>query len=160
MKTRSDAVLKQMAERSQEFGEKLAGWCRTKKTEDHPGGLQYAREQLAADGTKTSLRQVSEFFSWWEMRESFQAMSSRTENFEALLREEFPDASPEKIAGMTQLHFEIISSNAGNSEDFVNLQYLRLAKDSAATKAGFEKQKIEIRRQSEARRRTRGGRSA
>lgn len=69
-KIRSDALLKNLPPERQE---QIIEWCNTVKTEACPGGYQHAQEQLAADGVKVSLRALSDFWSWWNLRQDMQA---------------------------------------------------------------------------------------
>jgi hypothetical protein len=91
MKPRSDSKLKLLPEEMQEA---IMAWVRTPKSEEHAGGLAYAREQLAADGIAVSMRALSEFVSWWELQRRFASASSRAQQIEELLLRKRPDMSP------------------------------------------------------------------
>ncbi len=65
-KVRSDAVLLNLPDERQE---QIIEWCDTPKSEGCPGGYQFAREQLAADGLNVSTRAVSDFYSSWHLQQ-------------------------------------------------------------------------------------------
>jgi hypothetical protein len=75
-KVRSDSLLKNLPEDRQE---QIMEWCNTPserdgegKTIPDTGGLGLARAQLAADGVKVSLRALSDFFSWWQLKRTLE----------------------------------------------------------------------------------------
>jgi hypothetical protein len=144
MKSRSDSKLKLLPEDMQEA---IMTWAHTAKTEEHPGGLAYVRQQLAADGIIVSLRAVSEFVSWYGLQRRFAAASSRAQQIEELLRVKRPDMKPEAIREMAQALFTLEAVDSGDAETFVNLEHLKLKQDSAATKAWLEKEKLQIAKQ-------------
>jgi hypothetical protein len=141
-KPRSDSVLKLRAKQSPEFGEKVYAWAMEAKSGDCPGGLAHAKAQLEADGISVALSTVSEFCKWWELHLSFSTADARTRDFEELLQRDFPEVTPEKIAQTGQLYFTMLASNSGDSETFKELEYLRVAKLSAETKAAIEREKL------------------
>jgi hypothetical protein len=140
-KPRSDSLLKNLPEERQD---QIAAWCREPKSDSCPGGLQHAREQCAADGLKVSMRAMSEFFSWWRVGETCRQASNKAQDFESLLKAEFPGATPEKIASMGQMYFTLQASNSGDADTFINLESLRLAKSSAETKARQKEEDLRL----------------
>ena len=144
MKPRSDSKLKTLPEDRQS---QIFAWAKTPKTEDHPGGLAWAQDQLAADGLKVSISTLSEFVSWYSLQQRFSKASARAKQIEELLLEKDPSMAPEKVREMGQAIFTLEAVDAGDAATFVNLESLKLAQDSARTKADLEKQKISISRQ-------------
>lgn len=90
-KVRSDSLLKNLPETRQE---QIIEWCDTPKTESCVGGYQFAREQLAADGVKVSLRALSDFWSWWNLRQDLKASA----DVETAMLEANPEAVKEARA--------------------------------------------------------------
>lgn len=141
MKPRSDSKLKNLPPERQE---QIMAWARAPKTEDSPGGLQHAREQLAADGIKVSLRALSEFCSWYSLQERFTAASERAKQFEELLATRDPSLSPEAIRELGQALFTMEAVQAGDAATFVSLESLALAQRSATTRATLEREKLAL----------------
>jgi hypothetical protein len=82
-KVRSDSLLKNLPEERQE---QIMEWCNTPSRRDEDGnvlagtgGLAFARAQLAADGVKVSLKVLSEFFSWRQLKENLEISFDREE---------------------------------------------------------------------------------
>lgn len=140
-KARCDSKLKTLPEERQD---QIAEWCRAAKTETCAGGIAYALEQLASDGIKVSRRAVSEFFSWYRLREDFSGAESFATSVENALKKEFPDATPEKLAAAGQLAFTAMATRQHDPEEFREMQYLRLAEETARTKARNEDRKIKL----------------
>jgi len=141
MKPRSDSKLKILPDDRQE---QIFAWACTPKTEEHPGGLAYAREQLAADGLKVSMSTLSEFVSWYGLQQRFARAASRADQAMELARSRNPHMSPEAVRDLAQTVFTLEALDAKDPETFVSLEHLKLAQDSARTKAEFEREKIEI----------------
>lgn len=145
MKPRSDSKLKTLPEERQE---QIIAWSMERKTETCPGGLQHAREQLAADGIKVSLSTLSEFVSWWRLQRRFAAASARAKQIEEMLREQDPSMSPEKVREMGQKIFTLEAVESGDAETFIGLETLALKQRSAETRYQIDSEKL---RQSERR---------
>lgn len=144
MKPRSDSKLKLLPPERQE---QIVAWSRTPKTEDHPGGLAYAREQLAADGLQVSISTLSEFVSWWELQQRFSSASSRASQVAELLAKRNPDMTPDSVRELAQALFTIEAIDSRDAETYVNLEHLQLKRESAETKAKLEQEKLVISRQ-------------
>jgi len=144
MKPRSDSKLKNLPEEMQEA---IIAWARTAKTDEHPGGLQYAREQLAADGIKVSLRAVSEFVSWWQLRERFSSASERAQQIEDLIKEKNPNLSPDRIRELGQALFTMEAMAEKDAQAYVALESLALAQQSAKFKGRIETEKLKLNRE-------------
>lgn len=113
--------------------EQIIEWIRQPKTEETPGGIQHAREQLAADGIKVSLSQLSRFFSWHCVQSSFDAAESFARSVEESLAKR-TDLTAEAIAEAGQLAFTAMATAAQDPEEFREMEYLRLAKETARAK--------------------------
>src|SRR4029077_18837678 len=138
-KERSDSKLKHLPEERQD---QIIEWCNTpnQRGEDgkpikETGGLPYARAQLAADGLKVSERALSDFYSWWHLQRNFRDADNLTTQLEEMLKQQFPDVNPEKITEMGQLIFTLQATQARDAKEFREMEYLRLAKETGATKA-------------------------
>lgn len=141
MKPRSDSKLKTLPEERQE---QIIAWARTQKTEEHPGGLAYAREQLAADGLKVSMSTLSEFVSWYGLQQRFAKAASRANQVADLLQQRNPDMEPEHVRKLAQSIFTLEALDSGDADTFVSLEHLKLAQDSARTKADLENRKLAL----------------
>jgi hypothetical protein len=134
-KPRSDSKLKTLPEDVQE---RIAGWCR----ED---GLQSACSRCAAElqpPLKTNIQSLSEFFAWWNLRQTFNRAEQLAQQTEEFLKNEFPDATPEKIAAAGQLTFTLQAAASGNAKEFRELEYLRVRKEEAAANLRIAEAKI------------------
>ena|ERR1700731_3621737 len=140
-KPRSDSPLKNLPEDRQE---QIIDWCNASKSDDCIGGHKFAKAQLAADGIKTSEGALSEFYSWWYLRRTFQEADNLTRQFEEMLKRTFPDIDPEKITQAGQLIFTLQATNARNAEEFREMEYLRLAKETGATKARQKDEELRL----------------
>ncbi len=148
MKARSDSPLKNLSEERQA---QIIEWCNTPKkfAEDGVtvlciGGYKFAKAQLAADGIKASEGALSEFYSWWHLRQDFQRTDSLTRDFEELLKKEFPTADPKRIQEFGQTFFTMQAMAKRDSEEFREMEKLRLGKETAATKGRQEERKLSI----------------
>lgn len=131
-KHRSDSVLKNLPEERQA---QIIEWINTPKSDDCVGGQKFALEQLAADGIKTSAASLSDFYSWWHLQQTFRRADNFTTQIEESLRKQFPELSSEKIAEAGQLVFTLQATNARDAKEFREMEWLRLAKVTGATKA-------------------------
>lgn len=147
-KVRSDSVLKNLPEERQA---QIAEWCEKAnevgedgKPVPKTGGLAYAREQLAADGVSVSLDTLSRFYRSWLDEQTFKTASSRAQEVERVLLQQFPEATPEKIAAAGQLVFTMEASNTGDTKTFMALEQLRLSQNIAKSEGEIAKAKLEI----------------
>jgi hypothetical protein len=135
-KPRSDSKLKNLPEDVQE---RIAGWCQ----ED---GLQSACSRCAAElqpPVQTNPTSLGEFYAWWRLQRTFRQADSFAREAEEMLKEEFPDATPEKIAAAGQLVFTMQATNAGDADTFKELEYLRVRKEEAQHNARIAELKIQ-----------------
>lgn len=140
-KPRADAVLKSLSEERQA---QVIEWCDVPKSRKCAGGYKFAKEQLAADGVQTSIGALSEFYSWWHLRQDFAAADAQAEDFQELLQSANLGLSTEQIETAGRFVFTRKALINRDSDEFREMQYLKLAQESAKTKADFEAQKIEI----------------
>lgn len=139
-KARSDSKLKLL---SPERQEQIIGWANTPKSETGMGGLDYARKQLAADGIKVARSTVGEFVSWWDLQQRFARASSRAEQVLDLAKQQSL-ASPKELQDFAESVFTLEAVESKDADTYVNLQHLRLKRNSAETKADHEERKIAI----------------
>jgi hypothetical protein len=140
-KPRSDSKLKGLPEDRQE---QIIAWTRMPKSQSSPGGLQLAREQLAADGIAVSLRALSEFVAWWELQRRFTAASSRARQIEELMRKQDPSMDPERVRKLGQAVFTLEAVEASDPATYVKLENIRLSQDSLDAKVRIENKKIAL----------------
>lgn len=147
-KSRSDAILKNLPEERQE---QIIAWCQKANAKDESGklipgtgGLQYARAQLAADGISIGLHALSDFYSWWRLKQVFERANQKTQDFIELMRERFPDLAPARIQEFGQSYFTLEAAASGNAEEFRAMEKLRLEKETALTKGKLESKKLEL----------------
>lgn len=133
-KPRSDSKLKNLPEERQE---QIAEWCRK--------GLEHAREQLAADGLRVSVRALSEFVSWWGLQQRFRAASSRARQIEEMLAEKAPEMDADQVRKLGQAMFTLEAVDAVDAKGFVRLESLRLDQETAAAKLELERAKLKQR---------------
>jgi hypothetical protein len=140
-KPRSDSKLKLLPPERQE---QIYAWCNTPKTEEQPGGYDLALQQLAADGIRTSVGALSDFWSWYSLKRTFEEANTDVDNVMELVRAEFPDVSADKIAAVGQMLFTTRAVKLQNSEEFREMEKLRLSKDSAKKRAQVEDKKLDL----------------
>lgn len=143
-KVRSDAKLKGLPRARQE---RIVEWAATPKSKDCVGGIAYARAQLAAEGLRVSARAVSEFLSWWDLRERFSSASSRAAQIAEMAAQQSPDMSPERVRELAQAVFTLEAVEGRDAKGFVGLERLVLARESAETKAGLERERLALDRE-------------
>jgi len=139
-KPRSDSKLKNLPE---ERREQIIAWLNTTKTEEHPGGLAYAREQLAADGIKVSNSTLSEFWAYWDLQQDFSDADLAATFAEEQMRA-FDPANAQKAEDFGNFVFTSKAVRQKDPQTFVALQRLKLDKDSARTRASQEDRKIQL----------------
>lgn len=141
MKPRSDSKLKGLPPARQE---QIVEWATTPKSETCVGGLAFAREQLAKDGLKVSVRALSEFLSWWRLRERYSSAEERAQQLQELLQGKSEALSPEQIRKLGHALFTMEAVEAGDAKTFVGLEQLRLDQVNSETKASIEERKLQL----------------
>jgi len=150
-KARSDSVLKGLSEERQE---QLIEWINEPKTETCVGGFKFARDQLAADGINLKggwLRQLSEFRDWWDLQQDFRVADSFATQIEEVLKVQFPEATPEKLSAAGQLAFTAMATAKKDAPSFIELEKLRLQKESDQLNGKLEIAKLELKQRAEER---------
>jgi hypothetical protein len=120
-------VLKTLPDDQQDI---IASWC-------SQGTLESAVSRCLSElGIKTNIDSMSKFHrahvAKKELQEHFAIAESFATSVEEMLRNQFPDATPEKIAAAGQLVFTMKAANSGDSKEFRELEYLRVSKDTLA----------------------------
>lgn len=143
---RPDAKLLNLPEERQA---QIWEWCKKPMDRDADGqpipgsgGQTNARAQLLADGFSVSLAALSSACSFWAMQADFAAANNKTEDWERMLREDFPHLTTERIAAMGQAHYTMQAVSAGDAEKFREMEYLRLAKETGAKNAALADAKL------------------
>lgn len=114
-KPRADSKLKTLPEARQE---QIAELLRAKT-------LAEVKRELAQDGLKTSTAALSEFLSWWSLRQQFSETESQVEELLNLLREEQPGISEEKLFEHGQKVFAFLAMKEGSAKDWKRVQDVR-----------------------------------
>lgn len=140
-KPRSDSPLKNLSEERQE---QIIEWCNAPKTDACVGGYKFAKQQLADDGIKVSEGALSEFYSWWHLRRDFTQAEHQTEDIVELIKRLDPKLTAEQLETAGQLIFTQRAIAARNSEEFREMEKLRLAKETARTRGRQEERRLEI----------------
>lgn len=99
---------------------------------------------LKDDGLKVSVDQLSKFLSWYLLQDQFRQDEETTETLLEQLKREVPDLSDEKLDELGQRTFSLLAIRRQDPETFLSVR-------SAKFKAELEKQKLALRRQTEAR---------
>lgn len=142
LEARPQAILKQRAIDSSEFGEKLYGWIKK--------GARHAREQLKADGIVLGggwESQLSQFKRWWRMYRLHSRCQRTADDYTEIFQKHFPESSPEKLAAVNQHIFTMEAADDGDSKEYREMEYLRLAKEKGErekAKLQLDRQKLEL----------------
>ena len=145
-KVRSNAVLLNLPPARQE---PIIEWCDAPKSESGPdgrpcvGGYQFAREQLASDGLRVSLRALSDFYSAWHLEQDLEISFEREEQ----VLSKTGDAKKAREAGEALLmRLGLASQNAklivAAAQTSDNRRHLDLLEESGKTKADIAKAKL------------------
>jgi len=81
--------------------------------------IRAVKKQLALDGINTGVRALSEFFSWWQLRQVFTQAAADTKNFSEMARKSLPDLPREKLDLLADLHFNLASCPGGDPRLFL-----------------------------------------
>ena len=142
---RADSVLGNLPEERQE---QIAGWIRDCKEGDR---YEAARAQLAADGVKVGRTAVVDWFRGWRLRLRIASADSFAAKAVEALKALNVGLTQDQLDAAGQLIFTDSALAGENAEEFREMEYLRLAKQTARTKASHETQKIALRKQAEER---------
>lgn len=130
-KPRSDARLKTLPEDRQA---EIASLLATKS-------LLEVRKELLKDGLSTSVGALSEFFSWWRVRESLRRRETRVAGLLENLKENATEAIPEdKLWEMGQSLFGAMAIAEEDGREWFRTQRLSLAR----RKLRLEAEKVQV----------------
>lgn len=147
-KVRADAKLKTLPADAQQ---RIADWCMD-------GTLESARSRCASElGVTISLDAVSKFFAWWKtaqdtaarketLAELFNRADANAKAVGQMLAER--GATAAQIAAADHLVFQLQATKAGEEataldrENFIELEKLRIARESAETKGRHDAAKL------------------
>jgi hypothetical protein len=114
-KPRCDSVLKTLPpERQREVIELLI-----------EKGMRGTKAHLAEDGLITSLGALSEFYSWWQLREQFKEHGQRADTLMDLLRKEAPELSEEKVLEYGNAFFQAQAIETKDAKTFLKFASAR-----------------------------------
>ena len=133
-KPRGDSVLKTLPSARQEA---IAEHAQSHK-------LAETAAWLKADGLKVSANQVSQFLSWYGLRQQLRQNESTVQELLADLQAEQPDITPEQLDSAGQMFFTALSIEQKDASSFVNVR-------SSRSRAILELEKLSLRKQTEAR---------
>ncbi|HSM84606.1 MAG TPA: hypothetical protein VLT16_00585 [Candidatus Limnocylindrales bacterium] len=133
-KPRCDARLKTLPEERQAA---IAEYAREHK-------MVETIEWLRKDGIVTSLAGLSEFLSWWRLQAQFRADESTTEALLEELKKEASGLTDAQLDELGQRTFSLLAIRREDPDTFLQVRGARF-------KGEIEKEKINLRRQAEAR---------
>ena len=113
---------------------------------EHAGAHKLAETVawLKEDGLKVSANQVSQFLSWYSLRQQLRQNASTVEALLEDLKQEQPDITPEQLDAAGQMFFTALSLEQKDTAAFVSVR-------SSRAKAILELEKLKLRQQAEAR---------
>lgn len=130
MKPRSDSRLKTLPEERQRGIVELL----RKKS------LAEVRKELRADGIETSCTSLSEFFSWWQLKEQFRELEGDTETMLGLLKKQRPELSEDELARYGNSVFQLKAIKLQDVESYTRLM-------SARHRAVMDWKKLDLRKE-------------
>lgn len=95
-------------------------------------------------GFACSRNVLSKFWQWQSAQESLENANDLVETFEAFCRKQNPDWSADKVRETSIAFFLAHTAQQRDVDSFVNVAHLDLSERTAKTKAGFEREKIDI----------------
>lgn len=119
-KPRSDSRLKVLPEDRQAA---IAEMLRSKS-------LDEVRRELRADGIETSMAALSEFWSWWQVRESLRRREARVGAIIEQVHCEQPEIDADHLFRLGQSVFGALSIAEEDSAAWYRTQRLAIARDS------------------------------
>lgn len=135
---RTDSILGNLPSDRQE---QIAEWIRTCPEGDR---YDYAREQLAADGVKVARTTVVDWFRGWRLRQSISSADSFALQVQDALKALNLGLTTDQLDAAGQLVFTNKALEAEDPKEFREMEYLRLAKQTAATKGRQKDQEIAL----------------
>jgi DNA repair ATPase RecN len=113
-KPRGDAKLKTLPEaRQEQIAEMLSAQT-----------LAEVKRELAADGLDTSLEALSQFYSWWQLKQTMASADSMAEELIERLKAATPDLeiNPERLFSVGQMVFETLALQQKSTKDWKRVQ--------------------------------------
>ena len=114
-KVRGDAVLKCLPE------ERQAGIYDLLKGKTLAG----VKAELAQDGIAVSQQQLSEFHSWYALREALRGCEQDSVHFTELLKADMPELDEGKVAGLGEALFNLMAIRTQDPQLFLAMQTAR-----------------------------------
>ena len=106
--------------------------------------LQELAEWCAEElGLSTSRSALSEYAAKRLRLEKLERMRSSAEDFKAFLQNR-PDVTPEQVEEYAQTVFEIQAASADSPAEYIEMQKLKLAKETAEWRAEIEAKRLEL----------------
>jgi hypothetical protein len=139
-KTRCDSPLRNLQEDRQQ---QIIAWCLEPKTEECSGGYQHAREQLAADGIKVSITALSEFYSWFKLREFYEQAESHAEQQKQLMTE-FDPANTDRAEKFADFCFIQEATKKRDAKTYVAVGQLRETRKHREAKSAHDSKALEL----------------
>jgi len=99
---------------------------------------------LQADGIKTSSGPLSQFLSWYSLRQQFAQDEQTSQTLIEQLKKEIPGLTEEQLDELGQRTFSLLSIRRQDLDGFVTVR-------SARSRAELERAKLKLREQAEAR---------
>lgn len=129
-KPRSDSALKTLPEERQA---QVAALLASKS-------LAEVKAELAKDGLVTSTAALSEFFSWWQVRQSLQRREDRITGILEQVKADVPEVDQDKLFRLGQSLFGTLAIAEQDGQQWYNTQRLALA----AQKLELEDRRIQL----------------
>lgn len=95
---------------------------------------------LRADGIRTSKSALSEFWSWWHLRQQFSEWEEDSQTMLELLKQEMPAISEEQLAGYGNAFFQMRAIKEADPKTYIALM-------SARHRAQMDARTLELREQ-------------
>lgn len=149
-KPRADSWLKTLTEDRQA---QVIEWINKPNDRDEKGksisktgGIEYARQQIAADGISVTPSQLSDFYSWYHLRQDFSEAETETQDILELIRSIDPSVTAQQLEVAGNLIFTKRALRDRNQERFVQMQELDLAKKTALTRGRQKDEELLLKR--------------
>jgi len=99
--------------------------------------LMETRAWLQEDGLNTSTAALSQFWSWWHLRQGFEELEADTQNFADFLKQARPDLDEAGMHNYAQQYFTTKAIKLGDQDAY-------LAMTSAKHKAMVDVEKLKV----------------
>ncbi|HEX4085908.1 MAG TPA: hypothetical protein VHY22_13425 [Chthoniobacteraceae bacterium] len=117
-------------------------WSLVKPSETCVGGVQFALDQLAADGLKIVDAQFSRFRSFYRANCFWGSLGGLI----SAVQEKMPNATPEELAKVGDVVMMAKALSEENTSDYVSVRSVEQAERSGKTKARQKDEEIGLRR--------------